>query len=666
MSLLKSINQPQASDQNLNNLRELGGVEGLLSKLKTNAETGIQEQSVLARRKALGYNSLPSAPRATFWQLFMQTFEDATLQILIVAALVSLAIGIYDDPATGYVEGLAILAAVLIVSTVTAANDFQKESQFRELTAADDENSKVVVLRSGEAQEINVVDVVVGDLFSIEAGSQIPCDGVLVRKNEHLEVDESALTGEPMDIDKDPQYDPFLLSGSICTAGSGQIVAIAVGKDSQWGIIKSHLEKEQEHTPLQEKLDDMAAKIGYVGMAAAAATFVAMMMIKLVVKPDYLANVSIFNHALDAFIIGVTIVVVAVPEGLPLAVTISLAFSTKKMLADQNLIRHLAACETMGNATNICSDKTGTLTENRMTVVRGVFANLIETNSNPNAVSCCSTENAARETLTTPELPKHPPAVSDIALEILLEGIACCSTARVVVHEDEEVEFPHRPHVIGNKTEAALLILAQSPWGKSDDTDARRARARFGEPGGSRLFPFSSARKRMSVLVKHDGEGDATPRWTLYHKGAAEIILENCTTFLDRDGSEHVLTPAKRKEFEAHIHEYASDALRCVALCHRSDVHLLQNVNLSEISMDQCAELLENNMCLDALVGIADPLREDVIDAVATCQNAGIFVRMVTGDNLETAIAIAKQAGILTEGMCMRVESNATVSAHLS
>lgn len=662
-ALLKSINQPQALEENLKNLQQLGGTDALLKTLRTSAEDGIPLDSVDARRATLGHNSLPSAPRATFFELFRETFEDGTLQILIVAALVSLAIGIYDDPTTGYVEGLAILTAVLIVSTVTAANDYQKESQFRELTAADDENSKVVVIRSGEPIEINVVDVVVGDLFAIEAGSQIPCDGVLVRKNEHLEVDESALTGEPMDIDKDPTYDPFLLSGSICTAGSGQIVAIGVGKDSQWGIIKAHLEKEQEHTPLQEKLDDMAATIGYVGMAAAAATFVAMMMIKLVVKPDYLADVSIFNHALDAFIIGVTIVVVAVPEGLPLAVTISLAFSTKKMLADQNLIRHLAACETMGNATNICSDKTGTLTENRMTVVRGVFANLVETTSNPSAPSCSSMTNSRRESLTTPELPKHPPAVSDAALEILLNGIACCSTARVVMPDVEESDVgpeedgneraavPFWPHVIGNKTEAALLILAKSPWGKSDDVDARRVRARFGEPGGSRLFPFSSARKRMSVLVKHDADGKSTPSWTLYHKGAAELILENCTTFLDRDGSEQVLTPAKRKEFEAFIKEYASEALRCVALCHRRDIHLLKNINLSEISMDQCATLLENNMCLDALVGIADPLREDVIDAVATCQKAGIFVRMVTGDNLETAIAIAKQAGILTEGM---------------
>ena len=625
--LVKLINQPQALPSNLQHLKTAGGIKALLELLGTHPDHGISEKSVEARRVELGANALPSAPRASFWQLFVDTFDDATLQILIVAAIVSLVIGIYDDPATGYVEGCAILAACLIVSFVTAINDYQKESQFRELSAAN-EDVDVVVVRSGKFQKIPVDEIVVGDLVCLEAGDNIPCDGVLVNY-DGLEVDESALTGEPDDIDKDSDHDPFMLSGCTANAGSGKFVATAVGRYSQWGVIKRNLEKEQEETPLQEKLDDMAAMIGYVGMAAAAATFIAMMFIKIVVKPDYLQDISVFHHALDAFIIGVTIVVVAVPEGLPLAVTISLAFSTKKMLADQNLIRHLAACETMGNATNICSDKTGTLTENRMTVVRGVFATKLDTE--------CSA----------------PVKISSAALEILLQCMACCSTARILQappppKEDENDDGFHpvhdtRPQLIGSKTEAAMLLLAQSNWGGKDDTDKRREEAGFGKEGGSRLFPFSSARKRMTVLVKKD------KNWTLYHKGAAEIILENCTHYLDMDGSEKSMTAEKRKYFESIIQDFAKDALRCVALCHRNKIDSVIK-DPSKATLADCENKLEHKMCLDGMLGIADPLRADVIDAVATCQKAGIFVRMVTGDNLETARAIAKQAGILKEG----------------
>jgi Ca2+-transporting ATPase len=621
LDFVQRINEPQALSLNLQHLQSAGGVKVLLELLGTHPGAGVEETSVEKRRDLFGSNLLPSTPRKSFWQLFVDTFDDATLQILIVAAIVSLIIGIYDDPSTGYVEGVAILAACLIVSVVTAVNDYQKESQFRELSAANDEID-VVVVRSGKYLSIPVGDIVVGDLVSLEAGDAIPCDGVVVTF-DGLEVDESALTGEPEDIIKDAENDPFLLSGCTVIAGSGKFVATAVGKNSQWGIIKSHLEKEQEETPLQEKLDSMAAMIGYVGMGAAAATFVAMMAIKIFVDPDYLQEVSVFHHALNAFIIGVTIVVVAVPEGLPLAVTISLAYSTKQMLTDQNLIRHLSACETMGNATNICSDKTGTLTENRMTVVQGVFADMRDTDC------------------------KKPLKISQTAMEIILNGIATCSTARILPaappKNDDEI-YDGRPQLIGSKTEAAMLMLAQSDWGNHDDTDKRRSAANFGQEGGGRLFPFSSSRKRMTVLVRQ-----GTADWTLYHKGAAEIILQNCSTYLAVDGSEKPMTNEKRKYFESIIQAYAGDALRCIALCHRNQVQKIVK-NISGMTLGDCESNLEKDMCLDAMVGIADPLRGDVIDAVATCQRAGIFVRMVTGDNLETARAIAKQAGILTEG----------------
>ncbi len=628
--VISSINEAQSRESNLKHLQGLGGIAGLAKFLQTNVDGGIasvEGADAMKRRELYGCNSLPSSPRKSWFQLFADTLtDDETVQILIVAAIVSLIVGIYDDPTTGYVEGLAILTAVFIVSVVTACNDYQKETQFRELSQVNDDVENIVI-RDGKAVKISVRDIVLGDIVKLEAGDAIPCDGVLVSADS-LEVDESALTGEPIDVEKDLVRDPFLLSGCTATAGTATFIAIAVGKDSQWGIIKAHLEKEQDQTPLQEKLDAMAEAIGNIGMAAAAATFIAMMVIKVVVKPEYLNDTTLFAHALDAFIIGVTIVVVAVPEGLPLAVTIALAYSTKKMLADKNLIRHLQACETMGNATNICSDKTGTLTENRMTVVKGIFAN----------VMCDDTTKGSIEN-----------AVSDKATEIVLEGIANCSTARILAPQPDDED--QRPHVVGNKTEAALLLLARTDFfgsGKTDFED-RRSSANFGKAGGSRLFPFSSKRKRMSVLVNKGNK-----EWTLFHKGAGEIVLKDCAFYLDADGSVKKMTDSKRKEIEMTISSFASKALRCVALAHRDNVQTL--VNPETATEQDCADKCEHDMILDALVGIVDPLRGDVVDAVKTCQRAGIFVRMVTGDNLETANAIAKQAGILTEGECTCVE----------
>jgi plasma-membrane calcium-translocating P-type ATPase len=631
---ISRINEPQSRETNLTNLVSLGSIEGIASFLQTNPSCGLCSSSISQRRSLYGCNALPSSPRKTWFQLFVDSFDDETVQILIAAAIVSLLVGIYDDPTTGYVEGCAILAAVLVVSIVTACNDYQKETQFRALSKANDD-VQVLVKRDNRIVSIPIDEIVLGDVICVEAGDSIPCDGLLV-KADSLSIDESALTGEPMDVEKNLVHDPFVLSGCIATAGTAEFLAIAVGKDSQWGIIKAHLEKEQDQTPLQEKLDHMAQVIGYVGMAAAAATFLAMMFIYCVVQPEYLKDTSFFAHALDAFIIGVTIVVVAVPEGLPLAVTIALAYSTKKMLRDKNLIRHLAACETMGNATNICSDKTGTLTENRMTVVKGIFANVRQ-------------EDTAPESNTVLDR-----GINGAAREIILQGIATCSTARILPKVQPQdlasgEDWDNRTHVVGNKTEGALLILAQSAFMGGDDYETRRARAQFGLPGGSRLFPFSSKRKRMSVLIKESTEENGgRNEWTLYHKGAGEIVLENCSSYLDKDGSILPMTPEKKREFEEIISSFASQALRCVALAHRPNIHNV--IDPDTCTEDDCASKCEKEMTLDALVGIVDPLRGDVVEAVKTCQKAGIFVRMVTGDNLETANAIAKQAGILTKG----------------
>mmetsp|Transcript_14003 Transcript_14003/g.17695 ORF Transcript_14003/g.17695 Transcript_14003/m.17695 type:complete len:699 (+) Transcript_14003:2-2098(+) len=295
----------------------------------------------------------------------------------------------------------------------------------------------------------------------------------------------------------------------------------------------------------------------------------------------------------------------------------------------------------MGNATNICSDKTGTLTENRMTVVKGVFANVYHDDTAPEHSDVCIDQS-----------------VSHIAKETILQAIATCSTANILEpsnendseNDNENNEFVElHPTIVGNKTEAALLLLAKSSFFHRDDFLSRRQTANFGQRGGSRLFPFSSKRKRMSVLVKDPSSSpsSSTPTWTLYHKGAGEIVLDDCTHYLDADGSTKPMTATKKRDLQNTISKFASDALRCVAIAHCPNVERI--VDPFTTTAEECAEKCEGSLVLDALVGIVDPLRQDVVEAVKTCQGAGIIVRMVTGDNLDTAVAIAKQAGILTK-----------------
>ena len=630
---LQQCNESQSTDSNRTNLLSLTARSPLTTQLhkqlSTTTKVGLTADAIVASTALFGSNSLPAAPPPSFVSLLVDSIvDDGTVQILIVAALVSLLVGMYDNPATGWIEGVAILAAVVIVAFVTAINDYQKEQQFRKLDAVASSKPDVKVTRDGITHTITPAEVVVGDVIKLEPGDKIPGDSVLFQSDATtIEVDESSLTGEVEPILKHlpAQGDPFLLSGCNVTDGSGIAVVIAVGGNSQWGIIKKSLEKEQSQTPLQEKLDDMAALIGNIGTAAAVATMVALIFIRYqypTVDPATGSLVPWFDTVLSAFIIAVTIVVVAVPEGLPLAVTISLAFSTKKMLADNNLIRHLAACETMGNATCICSDKTGTLTTNRMSVV--------------DKVVMCE--------------------------QVTFKAVAVCTTATIASDG----------RVIGNATEGALLNCLASDFTESKTALSVREAAAFGVTGGSRLFPFSSTRKRMSVLVADkpaatNGTADeanngarrssrktpskAAPSedfgsYTLFTKGAAETVLDDCTSYSSPDGATVKLTAVKRKHFERTIGEFADRALRCIAVAHRRDAQ--EVVDVSEATMDDLDDL-ETDLVLDAIFGIADPIRPEVPQAIATCQRAGIVVRMVTGDNLATACAIAREAGIMTD-----------------
>ena len=454
---------------------------------------------------------------------------------------------------------------------------------------------------------------VVGDVLILNAGDRVPTDGLLVDGSD-VTCNESALTGESEDKKKSLKLaseggegDVFMLSGSSLATGYAHVLVTAVGEQSRWGKTKAKLAAETVDTPLQEKLDVLAGQIGNVGMAAAAATFVAMMVIWFMYPEKRVEGVNMYEYILKAFIMAVTIVVVAVPEGLPLAVTLSLAYSTQKMMLDNNLIRVLAACETMGNATNICSDKTGTLTENRMTVVEGWVGGKV-----------------FRAAPTAADLPTE-------LVDFISEGASVNSTANVLASKN-----PAEPAVVnGNKTEGALLTMLGTQFG----IDYIPLRTRFNAVRGDRLLTFSSARKRMSVVLVNGAYGGENSG-ICYTKGAAEIIVGCCDKYIDSTGKEKKITAAVRSQILSAIEGMAKNALRAIALAHRT---------LAEVTGEEDAEELEQGMTLDAIFGIKDPLRKDVKRAVEQCQEAGIFVRMVTGDNIDTAKAIATECGILTE-----------------
>jgi calcium-translocating P-type ATPase len=447
---------------------------------------------------------------------------------------------------------------------------------------------------------------VVGDIVRLNAGDKIPADGILVLGND-ITCNESAITGESDDLKKNSHDgDVFLLSGATISSGYGHMLVTAVGVNSRWGRSKAKLVAESAETPLQQKLNVLAEQIGYFGMGAAVATFTALVALWFIYPESRASDITLFKYVLKAFIMGVTIVVVAVPEGLPLAVTLSLAYSTQKMMNDHNLIRVLAACETMGNATTICSDKTGTLTQNRMTVVEEWIGG-----------------EHYKKQLTDSK------AFSSTFVNHLAVNISANSTAVLIKPVTGTLT------VSGSNTEGALLLMLLTQLNK--DYEKIRADS-FDASRGDRMFTFSSTRKCMSVLILNaDGKSG-----NIYIKGAAEVLINRCTSYSTSSGDEAPLTVAIKQKVLKAVHDMATNALRTVVLAHRS----ITNVTGSET----VEEIEQAGFTLDLLVGIKDPLRPDVIEAVKTCQQAGIFVRMVTGDNIDTAKAIAAECGIYTTG----------------
>ncbi|XP_072963487.1 calcium-transporting ATPase 5, plasma membrane-type-like isoform X2 [Typha angustifolia] len=602
-------------DHDYSALQEHGGVKGIADKLKTNIDMGISggDADLLCRRNVFGTNTYPRKKGRSFLVFLWEACQDLTLIILMVAAVVSLILGIKTEGIKeGWYDGGSIAFAVCLVIVVTAVSDYKQSLQFQHLNE-EKQNIHMEVIRGGRRIEVSIFDLVVGDVVPLKIGDQVPTDGILIGGHS-LAIDESSMTGESKIVHKD-QKAPFLMSGCKVADGYGNMLVTAVGINTEWGLLMASISEDTgEETPLQVRLNGVATFIGIVGLAVAGAVLVVLLaryFTGYTKNPDgsiqYIKGQTsvkaTVNGAIKILTVAVTIVVVAVPEGLPLAVTLTLAYSMRKMMADKALVRRLSACETMGSATTICSDKTGTLTLNQMTIVAAYVGG--EKIDPPDNVKLLS------------------PTISSL----LLEGIAQNTSGSVFEPEDGGIA-----EVTGSPTEKTILS-----WGLKLQMKFNEIRSRSSI---IHVFPFNSEKKRGGVAV-HVGGSEVHVHW----KGAAELIVASCTSWFDTDGSKHEMTSDQLNAFRKYIEDMAEDSLRCVAFAYRPLE--LENVPNEEERINW--SLPEDNLILLAIVGIKDPCRPGVRDAVRLCQEAGVKVRMVTGDNLHTAKAIAFECGILTD-----------------
>ncbi|EGR29603.1 hypothetical protein IMG5_152530 [Ichthyophthirius multifiliis] len=599
---------------------KFNGLSSLCSSLKTDIKKGCSNssESIQIRQDHFGRNDPPERESSTLFQMIVECFEDLMLQILVIASIISTVIGIIEEGfAKGWIEGATILIAIVIIVSVSAGNNYVKEQQFQKLSAKREEMS-VHVTREGNIFYIDVKELVVGDLLSIQIGDLIPVDGILVEGSE-IYMDESSVTGESdlipkiavQKVEQGGKQQPFMVSGSKVMDGSGKMLILAVGKNTQLGQLREKLQEESPPTPLQQKLESIAEQIGEVGTIAAGLTMLAL-LVNLGID-TYRGNrcfmcIDTLKEVIKSFMIAVTIIVVAVPEGLPLAVTIALAYSVNKMKDENNLVKQLASCEIMGGATTICSDKTGTLTQNVMSVYH-IYIN--DKHYNPEHI-----------------IPKY---IDEKIQKVFNQNACLNSSANPTKNKNAGSQSEGGPKFsqIGNKTECALIELA-------DTFQANYIKERK-SANILRILPFSSSRKKMTTLIKLD---EQTIRVLV--KGASEVILEKCKKVLTAEQIKSIESGKRESIKRDIIQRYADKSLRTLALAYK-------DIPFTNMYNDLQTDYLEEDLVLVAIAGIKDPLRPEIYAAVQKCKKAGITVRMCTGDNVNTAVSIAKDAGIIED-----------------
>ncbi len=532
-----------------------------------NKVRGLSEQQVRENRERWGENTLTPPARTSMWKLYLEKYNDPIIKILLVAAAISLGLAVIEND---YVEAIGIFLAIFFATTVGFYFERDAAKRFEELTALGEEQA-VKVVRSGRVVEIPRKDIVVGDIVILAVGDEVPADGTLFEATD-LQIDESALTGEPIiskfvEVKNDGATYPsnVTLRSTMVMNGSGKMKVTAVGDNTEIGkVATKSTEITAVKTPLNLQLDSLAKMISKVGSTIAVLAFIGFLGHDIMTNAIWHTEeyMKMAEVVLKYFMMAVTLIVMAVPEGLPMAVTLALALNMRRMLKSNNLVRKLHACETMGAVTVICTDKTGTLTQNKMQVRdMGIYDDQ----------------------------------------KMLSIAMAVNSTADL-----------DGDKTIGNPTESALLL-----WLKSQGEDYMALR---GKGNVVWQLPFSTEHKHMATIIDLDGK-----RYVMI-KGAPEIVTAHCA-----------LSDDEMQKIQQKLYGYQSQAMRTLALAYKEIGSDVTSFNLKECGKE---------LTLQAIAAISDPLREEVPGAVKSCSNAGIDVKIVTGDTSATAIEIARQIGI--------------------
>ena len=569
-----------------------------------NNHLGLTDEEASRSREQHGSNLLTPPKRTSLWKLYLEKFEDPVVRVLLVAAFLSLIISIIENE---YAETIGIIAAILLATGIGFYFEYDAGKKFDILNAINEE-TLVKVIRNGKVKEVPRKDIVVGDVVVLETGEEVPADGELIEAIS-LYLNESNLTGEPIvhksinhhDFDKEATYPTnHVLRGTTVVDGHGMMRVENVGDATEIGkVAKQSTEKNSEPTPLNIQLTKLANLIGKVGFTVAALTFLFFTGRELYFfftthdVSDWHQYIVLAQGILKYFMIAVTLIVVAVPEGLPMSVTLSLALNMRRMLATNNLVRKMHACETMGAITVICTDKTGTLTQNQMQVSEACFYGLKE--------GC--------------------KLGSDDISRIVVEGISANSTAFL-----EEIAESASLKGVGNPTEAALLL-----WLNTQDINYLAEREKT--PVVDQLT-FSTERKYMATLVQSLVVG----KRVLYVKGAPEIVLGKCREVI-LDGK-RIDTVEYRTHIESQLSAFQQMGMRTLGFAFKI-------IDDNEPAI--CTDLLnDNDLNFIGIVAISDPIRPDVPAAIAECHSAGVDVKIVTGDTSVTATEIARQVGVWT------------------